>query len=242
MRAELRSTVFIVVLAVIALAMSAAQAQAQWSVTGVGVAEYDTNETLLLLAGVSASPWGGPGVAPVFGVQGYRLSFPRPAGGTTVIWSVRPSAGLRNNFRGGSGQLRIGYAFTSREVTDAPPTTVVADPKDGVVLSGQLDWWGTGGPLGAQLLASYNFGASTLWTRGRITTRIAQTGPGQVRVGGEVAYYRSDDFRAVQPGGVLEWHTGGGTILAFGVGRKLNDPGDDATYFRTEIVLPLLRP
>lgn len=224
------------------LALTAVPLAAQWSVTAVGVAEYDTNETWLLLAGVSASPWGGPGLAPVFGIQAYRLSFEGTSGRTSVT-SVRPSVGLRNNFPGGSAQVRVGYAFTSRDVP-GPVAGGVADRRDGVVLSSQVDWWGTGGPLAAQAIASYNFGASALWARGRLTTRVARSGPGQVRLGGEVAFLNDSDgdFTMVQPGAVLEWHTGGGPIVAFGVGRKLNDPGEDATYFKVEVVLPLLRP
>jgi hypothetical protein len=34
------------------------RAQAQWSATAIGVAEYDTESTLLLLAGLSAGPGG----------------------------------------------------------------------------------------------------------------------------------------------------------------------------------------
>jgi hypothetical protein len=219
---------------------AAVPAAAQWTVTGVGVAEYDTNETWLLLAGVSASPWGGPGIAPVFGVQAYRLSY-LAATGRTYVTSIRPSAGLRYNFGTGSAQARIGYAFTSR---DAPPpvTGTVVDRRDGVVLSGQVDYWGAGGPFGAQWLGSYNFGSSTLWTRGRLSTRIATTTAGQVRLGGEVAFLNDSDadFTMWQPGVVLEWHTGG-TILAAGVGRKFSDPGDDATYVKAEVVVPLFR-
>jgi hypothetical protein len=242
MRYIVRRSVGMLVTAVIVSAAAALPAGAQWSVTAVGVAEYDTNETWLLLAGVSASPWGGRGIAPVFGIQAYRLSY-ESASGRTHVTSVRPSAGLRNNFGTGSAQVRIGYAFTSRDVP-VPVAGGLGDRRDGVVLSSQVDYWGSGGPLGAQAIASYNFGSSTLWTRGRVTTRVASTATGQVRLGGEVAFLNDSDgdFRMVQPGAVVEWHTGGGPILAFGVGRKLNDPGDDATYFKTEIVLPLRRP
>lgn len=230
-----------ITIAAAATGIMAGSARAQWSATAVGVAEYDTNETLLLLAGVSVSPFGGPGLSPVFGIQVYRLSF-ETAAGTTEVWSVRPSAGIRNNFTGGSAQFRVGYAFTSRDVPE-PVAGGVADRSDGVVISSQVDWWGTGGPLGAQAIASYNFGSSSLWARGRVTTRIARTERGQVRLGGEVAVLNDNDFTMVQPGAVLEWHSGPrGPILAFGVGRKLNDPGEDATYFKLEAVLPLLRP
>ncbi|HUF66846.1 MAG TPA: hypothetical protein VMM17_12800 [Gemmatimonadaceae bacterium] len=227
--------------AAMASGIAAGSAQAQWSATAVGVAEYDTNETLLLLAGVSVSPFGGPGISPVFGIQVYRLSY-ETVSGTTEVWSVRPSAGIRNNFTGGSAQFRVGYAFTSRDAP-VPIAGGVGDRRQGVVISSQVDWWGTGGPFGAQAIASYNFGSDALWARGRVTTRVARTQRGQVRVGGEVAFLNDAEFTMVQPGAVVEWHAGpGGPILAFGVGRKLNDPGEDATYFKVEVVLPLLRP
>jgi hypothetical protein len=227
----------IVVLA--ALLTTTAAASAQWSVTGVGVAEWDTNETLLLLAGVSASP-AGPGVRPVFGITASRLSF--DVGTSTVTTtSFRPSAGLRNNYPGGSAQARIGYAFTNRD-TSAVAATDFVDSRDGVVITGQVDHWGTGGPLGWQWLGAYNFGAQSLWTRGRVTTRVGPPEPRQIRVGGELAYMSGrDGFSAFAPGAVLEWHAGNGFILGTGIGRKLIRRGDDATYFRVEAVIPFVR-
>lgn len=221
------------------LLASATGASAQWTASTVGVAEYDTNETLLLLAGLSASP-AGAGWAPLVGLQGYRLSYD-VAGRKTEVWSVRPYAGLRNNFPGGSAAFTAGYAFTNKDQGTIPFGTLVADRDDGVVLGGQLDYWGTGGPWGYQALASYNFGGESIWTRGRATRRIRETESGSIRLGGEVAYLAGENYNAVQPGGVLEWHAGEGRILGFGVGRKLVSKGDDATYFKIEAVLPLLR-
>lgn len=215
-------------------------AAAQWSASAVGVAEYDTEEALLLLAGVSAGP-GGLGWRPLVGVQAYHLSYKLPTE-TKRVFSVRPYAGVRNNFTGGSLAFTAGYAFVSDDEAPRPLGTAVADSKDGVVVSGALDHWGTGGPLGYQVLASYNFGGQSLWTRGRVTTRVRELASGgQVRVGGEVAYASSDNFSLIQPGVVAEWHNGTGFILGFGVGRKLVKDGDDATFFRVETVLPLMR-
>ena len=64
-------------------------------VSGVGVVEYDTNETLLLLAGVSAGR-GGDGWSPIVGLQAHYLSFDRGAERADII-SVRPSVGLRKD-------------------------------------------------------------------------------------------------------------------------------------------------
>lgn len=225
---------------VFSLSLFANPARAQWTAQGVGVAEYDTEQTMLLLAGVSASPRG-PGLRPLIGLQAYYLTYKIP-GDTKTVVSVRPNAGLQNNFTGGSLSFTAGYAFVSGESGPAPLGSAVADNQDGVVVSGALDYWGTGGPLGYQVLTSYNFGGESLWTRGRVTTRVRElNGGGQVRVGGEVAYANSDNYSLIQPGLVAEWHNGTGFILGFGVGRKLIKDGDDATFFRIETVLPLLR-
>jgi len=215
-------------------------AAAQWNVTGIGVAEYDTEETLLLLGGLSAGP-GGPGWSPLLGVQTYYLTYKLPTE-TKNVFSVRPYAGLRNNFPGGSLAFTAGYAFVSDDDTPGPLGTAAADSRDGVVVSGALDHWGTGGPVGYQLLASYNFGGESLWTRGRVTTRVSQLASGgQLRIGGEVAYANSGDFSMTQPGLVGEWHNGSGFILGVGVGQKIIADADDATFFRLETVIPLSR-
>lgn len=222
------------------VSLSAVPASAQWSATTVGVAEYDTNETLLLLAGLSAGP-GGPGWSPILGIQGYRLSY-QVSGNDNEVWSIRPYAGLRNNFPGGTAAATLGYAFTNRDDGRAIPVgTVVGDRDDGAVVSGQLDFWGSGSPWGYQALASYNFGGESLWARGRATRRIRETMTGAVRLGGEVAFLVGSGYNAIQPGGVIEWHAGEGRILGFGAGRKIVSEGDDATYFKLEAVLPILR-
>lgn len=215
-------------------------ASAQWGVTGIGVAEYDTQETLLLLAGVSATP-GTPGWSPLIGLQTYWLRYELPLETKSIV-SVRPYAGLQNSFPGGALSFTAGYAFVSDDESARPIGSSVADNQDGFVLSSALDHWGTGGPLGYQLLASYNFGGESFWGRGRVTSRVSQLASGgQVRVGGEVAYAKAGDFSMTQPGLVAEWHNGRGFILGFGVGRKLIADADDATFFRVETVLPLSR-
>lgn len=215
-------------------------AAAQWSVSGIGVAEYDTEETLLLLGGISATP-GTPGWSPLIGVQTYMLRYQLPLE-TKTVYSVRPYAGLQKSYPAGAMSLTAGYAFVSDDASSGPIGSSTADNQDGFVLSGALDHWGTGGPIGYQLLASYNFGGESLWTRGRVTSRVRQlANGGQVRVGGEVAYATAGSFSMTQPGLVAEWHNGSGFILGFGLGRKIIANADDATFFRVETVLPLSR-
>jgi hypothetical protein len=104
-----------------------------------------------------------------------------------------------------------------------------------------LDYWGTG-RVGGQAIASYNFGGEAFWGRGRVTFRVMELGnSGDLRIGPEVALLSSDQYSATQVGGVLGFNAGGGTFLTGGVGRKLTDDGEDATYFRFEIVLTRAR-
>jgi hypothetical protein len=216
------------------------QARAQWGATAIGVAEFDTKSTSVLLAGLSASP-GGAGVRPLIGAQASYVSF--DAGTTNVhVTTIRPYAGLQDNFTGGTVYGTLGYAFQSRsEDFSGNVVTTAGDTHDGAVLSGGLEYWGTGGPLGAQALASYNFGGKSIWTRGRVTSRVASLdNSGQVRLGGEVAYLHGDGYSVVQPGGLIEWHRSArGLILAGGIGEKFVKDGENATYFKAEIVLPI---
>lgn len=228
MRAKMRT-----ILAATAILLAPTVASAQWNTTAVGVAEVDTENTLLLLAGLSASP-GGAGLAPLVGLQASYLTF--DAIDRVNVFTARPYVGVRSGYTGGSAYGTVGYAFSNREDDVG---AVAADRGEGVVVSGGLDHWGTGGPLGYQLLGSYNFGSESYWTRGRVTTRLGQSS--RTRIGGEVALLGGDGYEAWQPGVVLEFHNGAGRILGLGAGAKLYDGGDDAFYFRVEGVLPLSR-
>jgi len=211
---------------------------AQWHATGIGVAEYDTKQTLLLLAGLSGSP-GGKGVVPTIGAQGYYLTFTSNAVRTNVV-TIQPHVGLADNYDGGSVGASIGYSFANKEVRAV--STATGNQGSGTVLSGSWDHWGTGGPMGHQVLGSYNFGSKSLWTRGRITRNMTPGGPSQRRVGVELAYLEGKDYSAYQPGGVLEFHDPKGNILGLGAGMKFFGKGaGSAVYFKAEGVVPLFR-
>ena len=217
-----------------------APASAQVSATAIGVAEYDTDGTLLLLGGVSAGP-GGRGWKPRFGVQAYSLNFESGASDVNVF-SVRPYVGMRNLFDGGSFGVNLGYAFANKDVDPTP--VFVSESSDGVVLSGGLDYWGTSNSrLGYQALAAYNFGSEGFWGRGRATTRLGamRANNAQTRLGAEVAVMAGDGYHGFQPGGVLEFHTGGGTIFGLGAGMKFFQGGSEAVYFKGEFTLPIAR-
>jgi hypothetical protein len=213
----------------IALAMPA---RAQWTAAGYGVAEYDTQETLLLLAGISAGLKGGS-ITPRAGIQAYHLSYDAGTSRTNVM-VVKPSVGLGMGLAGGSAHAMIGYAFSDK---DTPvPAVVGAETGSGTVLSGGWERTGTG--LGFQGLASYNFGSENFWTRGRVTTPM---GGGSTRIGAEVAYLSGTGFSLWQPGGVMLWQTASGKSFGIGAGVKIPDAGDNAVYFKLEGGIPLIR-
>ena len=217
----------------------AAPARAQWHATAIGVAEVDTKQTLLLLAGLSASP-GGRGLAPIVGVQGYHLGYDVGSAGRTNVFSIKPYVGLSNNYGTGDLYGTVGYAYSNKDTPSPTPST--NDIGRGVVLAGGWDHWGDGTtPWGHQLLASYNFDSEAFWGRGRVTRRISQTGSAQRRLGAEVAYLSGDGYSAYQPGAVLEFHNGRGSILGLGAGVKIPDSGDKPFYFKIEGVLPVAR-
>lgn len=235
-KAGLGFAVVALVLSIVAPRSAGAQ-RPQWSASTIGVAEYDTDQTLLLLAGVSGGP-GGMGWHPRVGVQGYHLSYDGGASRTNIV-TVKPFVGLVNVYEGGSVGGNIGYAFTNKDAAFNPG--IISDRGDGVVVSGALDSWGTGGPYGYQLLGSYNLGSESLWSRGRVTRRLRETATGQTRLGGEVAYLHGDNYSAWQPGAVMEFHGSKGRILGVGAGMKFFEGGGDAVYFKLEGYLPLGR-
>jgi hypothetical protein len=222
----------------LALTLSAfTSASAQWTAGGYGVAEYDTKQTLLLLAGVSASPRGG-GIKPLVSLQAYHLGYDNGSSRRSVF-TVRPAAGLTNGYNGGAVYGTVGYAFTNNEVSGTP--VVGSDVGEGVVASAGWDYWGTGGPLGSQVLGSYNFGSESFWGRGRVTTRVSQKGASSTRIGAEVAYLSGPGYDAWQPGGVFEWRLPSGQAIGLGAGAKFAGSGGNAAYFRVETYLPLAR-
>ena len=222
-----------------AAAVLAAPAQGQWHATALGVAEYDTDQALFLLGGVSASP-GGRGVSPILGVQAYHIGFDNGPSRTNVF-AVKPYAGLSSNYGSGSVYGTAGYAFSNRDEGTKIVSTATNDVGSGVVVAGGWDHWGSGGPWGHQLLGSYNFDSENFWGRGRVTRRIASNGPAQRRLGAEAAFSTGSGYTAWQPGVVLELHNGRGSILGLGAGLKLPDGGDTAGYFKVEGILPVGR-
>src|SRR5688500_9462683 len=99
-------------IAAVAFLGAAKPAQAQLSWTVIGLGEFDTDDVVLVLGGVSVSP-SRLGWAPVAGVQASWLQYPTGADGedTRSIITVVPSVGVKNSFGTGTFQFRVGYAF-----------------------------------------------------------------------------------------------------------------------------------
>ncbi len=215
-----------------AIALAAAPAHAQWSGSVYGTAEYDTHDTNLLFAGMSLSPGGGD-IAPVFGLQAYRLSY-KSGTGTTSVVVVKPSAGLRFHLAPGtSANVSLGYAFANKDV----PGTVrasSADRGDGVVLSGGLDLAPATSRVSWQALASYNFGSESFWGRVRAPIKLRSSESGSVSVAPELAYLSGTGYSAVQPGAVVLWQSNSGFGFGAGVAFNMPNQGDNSTVFKIE--------
>ena len=217
--------------------IGAMPASAQWGGSMYGVAEVDTDQTLLLLAGISAGPRG-PGLHPRIGVQGYNLSYDAGTERTNVF-TVKPFVGLANNFEDGSVTASIGYAFSNRDADFVP--AAVSDRGEGVVVAGGWETYGNTMPLAWQALASYNFGSESLWARGRATGRLREGDGASTRLGAELAFLNGDNYQILQPGAVLEFKRPSGSNFALGAGVKLFEGGENAIYFKLEGGLPFGR-
>jgi hypothetical protein len=229
-------------LALLTTTAKPAAAQLHWTVVGVG--EFDTDDAVLVLGGVSVGP-AGSGWSPVFGATVAWLEYPLHNNNNETREIIRfvPSVGIRNGFSGGSYQFRVGYAFRDAndedgdEITGVPP--IAADVgDDGITNSVLIDYWGTG-KLNAQLIGTYSYGSESLWSRARVTQRvIGLSGDGHIRAGVETAYLTGEDYNAWQVGGVVGFQADNGTIINGSIGQKLaSGDADNATYFRAEIVL-----
>ena len=215
-----------------AIALSAAPAHAQWSGAVYGSAEFDTNDTNLLFAGMTVSPGGGD-VAPIFGLQAYRLSY-KSGTGTTDVFVVKPSAGLRFHLSPEtSANLSLGYAFANKEFPGTAASSA-ADQGDGVVLSGGLDMNPAASRISWQALAAYNFGSQSFWGRLRAPIKLRSSESGSVSLAPEVAYLSGSGYSAVQPGAVLLWQGNSGFGFGGGIAFNMPNEGDNSTVFKIE--------
>ncbi len=195
--------------------------------------EVATDNVRLFLLGVSLARRG-VGIAPMVGAQGYVLHFP-----ASSLWAITPWVGLRHGDQVRQIQGRVGYTFVDRPVAVLAVGAVApGGNRSGLTLTGQLDQWGTG-DMGGQASGTYNFGAHTLWSRGRLSTRLARTAAGAaVRLGGEAVFLDASkaSYSAWGVGPILEYRSPhfSGTLSG---GPRFQNPGSAAAYLHLDLVL-----
>lgn len=144
-----------------------------------GAAETDDDDVSIFLLGGAWAP-GGLGWKPFGSIVAYNLRF--PAGTVTQTRNVvLPTIGLMHAMPTQDVEFGVGYAFADEESSN--PLLVPAPSSDGVVGSFGWNYWGNG-RRAAQVLASFNFADTFLWSRGRASLPLTATSP--LWVGGEV--------------------------------------------------------
>ena len=197
-----------------------------------GAYEHGSDDVDIIFVGANAplnadfSGW-----TPFLSVGAYRLSYPR---GTTdvTVKAITPAAGLRRGFDEGSFSVSAGYKFQDTDVAD--PIPFFGGSEGGFSTAAALNYWGAS-PLRLEGLASYNWGASYLWTRAR--GLVGLTDDARFRAGGELSWQgqmADGDYSAVQFGPVLQASFGRVTVGVRGGWKNDNVSDDNATYFGVE--------
>jgi hypothetical protein len=188
------------------------------NLTVYGTAGLDGNDTHIELLGATAR-FGGAGLAPEVGLQGYHLGYDVGTGGRSV-WAITPSAGASYRMPTGQVGARVGYSFQSK---DAVGGEIIEGEGggSGVVASAQGNYWGPGPEL--QGIASYNFGAEYVWTQAQALVPLVPFPPGRLSGGAEVVWQgstQSGGGSAIQLGPVLKFSTGHNFSVNAGGGWK----------------------
>lgn len=204
--------------------------EAQMSGSVYGAAEADTKGGNMLFAGTTFGPAGGT-VAPIFGVQAYRLYY-KSAGSSTTVYALRPSAGLRFGFTGGSANVSLGYSFASKDV--AAPVTTVRDQGEGAFVSGGLSLNPSGSPWTWGAMGSYGLKSESFWGRLKATNRIRETPSGSWHIAPMVSFISGRGYNATEPAAMIEWHANQGMSWGAGLGYRLPNSGSNALVFKLE--------
>jgi len=204
-------------LAVAGGVMAAGSAAGQ-NLTVYGTAGLDGNDTHIELLGATAR-FGGAGLAPEVGLQGYHLGYDIGTGSRSV-WAVTPSAGA--SFRMPVGQVgaRVGYSFQSNDDSGVPIIEGEGGGS-GVVANAQGNYWGPGPEL--QGIVSMNFGSDYIWTQAQALVPLIPLPPGRLSAGAEVVWQGSTDSgggNAFQVGPVVKFSTGHNFSVNAGGGWK----------------------
>jgi hypothetical protein len=223
-------------------------------IVGFGAAEFSGNRRSVQLLGFAVSS-GLPGWSPVLTVTGLRFSFPVTdlLGNTTTAdaFAIAPSLGMRYQTETRATGLHVGYIFVDEDEDITAITGSPVGSSDGVFVTFQHDYWGRGERL-AQFLATYNFGASYLWSRAKGGVRFPDINS-PLYVGGEVIFQgggRDPDLGipnvwALQAGPALMFQLTPNfrLDLSGGVRVPIDDPSDEPVsgYGRIEFVAVLPR-
>lgn len=233
-RVMLARQVLPLAIAAVAAAGSAGSVAAQ-DATVYATASVDGNSDNVELVGGSVRFGQGLGLAPVVGVQAYRVGYETVGGDNRSIWSVNPSAGV--NYRMAQGQLeaRVGYAFQSE---DAAPIIEGVGGKSGLTSAVQGNYWG-GGPE-VQAIAAMNWRSDYLWTNLQAVVPVMQMNPARLSAGAEVVWQGdvgdNGGSHSFQVGPVLKYATGHNSAITAGAGWKTSDARDDTWYARLAVV------
>lgn len=180
-----------------------------------------------------------PGLRPILSLGAHYVILD---GGNS--WGLTPTAGLRYQTSGGMIQGNVGWAIRGNERS----FDVFGGSKSGLHTGVHTEFWGDGS-WGLQGIANYNWGSDFLWSRARLTKRIAQrSSGGGVSLGGELVWQTQTDdddliagneYEATYIGPVLQLSTASGMNWAFSGGWKHTQPGDNSTWYaKVELALP----
>lgn len=206
-------------------------------VTVYGTAGVDGNHTNIELVGGTAR-FGGLGLAPEVGVQGYHLGY-HTGTGNRDAWAVVPSAGVSYRLPVGQVGARVGYSFQSND-NGGVPVLEGAGGGSGVVVNAQGNYWGPGPEL--QGIVAYNFGPDYLWTEASATVPVLPMPPGRLSVGAEVVgegVTSGGSGSAFSVGPLVKWSSGHNWAVSAGAGGKFYSGGanrDNTWYAHVGLV------
>lgn len=199
---------------------------------GMVVSGETAGDDVSLIFSQLSAVWGtSPGLRPVASLGGYWLDTP---GDNT--WSFGPAVGLRYQTSTGMLQGKVGYSWKD----DDAGIPIFGGGESGVSTSLHAEYWGTG-TFGAQALGSYNWGSDYLWTRGRLTARVAEPAGGSLLLGGEYSWQGEREegpgYDARMYGPTAVWIGPSGFIMGLAGGWKNTHSPDDSTwYLRVDFV------
>jgi hypothetical protein len=159
-------------------------------------------------------------------------------------WGITPAVGLTYRTEAGLIGGSVGWAIRD----DENGIAVFGGADNGLHTGLHTEYWGDG-TWGLQGIANYNWGGDFLWSRARVTRRIAGGGGGgSTALGAELVWQaQADDddaidgneYEATYIGPVLQLIRPSGANWALSGGLKMTEPTDDSTWYaKVELYLP----